>query len=104
MQFKLAGDPSTVAEISQALGALDASGVTVQSDTTHRDFSVVEVLITAVIGSAVKVAFEQVVVAIKAALAERKSMEKLVVSVGGAPIELRRPEDIDKLRAALDAT
>jgi hypothetical protein len=103
MQFKIAGDPSTVAEIRQALAELEASVVDVQPGTTHRDFSILQVLITAVIGSAVKVAFDQIVAVIQAALSKKEATAKLVISINGQTIELRTSEDVEKLRAALSA-
>jgi hypothetical protein len=102
MKFQIAGDPITIEGLEKKLSTPQVTGaITAKRQAKDRDFSILEVAITAVVSGAVKMAFDLLAAAIKEKWAKSKEKDILVAKVDGETIEINSEEDLERLRQAL---
>jgi hypothetical protein len=101
MKFQIAGDPIMIEDLEKSLSTAQASEITAKRQTRDRDFSILEVVITAVVSGAAKMAFDLLAAAIKDRWKKSKEKNVLVASVNGNTIEIKSEEDLERLKQAL---
>ncbi|MDX0481422.1 hypothetical protein GOD90_20310 [Sinorhizobium medicae] len=102
MRFQIAGDPIAIEGLAKKLSTPKAAQmIAAKRKARDRDFSIVEVAITAVVSGAAKMAFDLLAAAIKEKWEKGKAKDVLVASVEGKTIEIKNEEDLERLRQAL---
>jgi hypothetical protein len=98
MKIELAGNPLLIDRLKQQIGTRRPDLMTLKTKADSRDFSVLEVAITAVVSGAAKVAFDLLTAAIKETWAAKTSQGPIIAKVGEETIEIKTEADLEHLK------
>ena len=102
-KLEVSADLEMISELNERLAKLPASeGVSLSTRARTRDSSVIELVISAVVGGVAKMVFEFLTQAIKDAWAKKKSRGALLIRLDGQVIEIKTEEDFKRLKEALN--
>jgi hypothetical protein len=103
MKIELSGNPATIKDLKEQLSSVvDPKAAAVSTRAPSRDFSVLEIVLTTVIGGAAKLVFEMLAMEVKKAWANKKSQDALVARIGNETIEIKTEADLERLKRALN--